>query len=267
MAKSSDDAVFSKPGGYQQTQTDFFTAETNFTLSDGQVLATTADVITGLVPTSTGSGRIKVTGADGIQLITGTQGNDELAGGAGEDRLTGGAGDDVLTGGADADTFNVAFGGEGLDRITDFANSDDIIDFTGTSDVVLSASGNEGVFLSVAASPDANTITLSAGFNALTGITSATLASEDIATALTNNTNGSFLVANGDVLYIAVNVTDIDSGTDGNQPGAVIARIAAEDEGGFTVNGDEITPIIILAGVDASDLRATNFTDFTDLIT
>lgn len=32
MAKSGDDAVFSKPGGYQQTQTNFFTDETNFTL-------------------------------------------------------------------------------------------------------------------------------------------------------------------------------------------------------------------------------------------
>lgn len=115
MAKSGNDAVFSKPGGYQQTQTDFFTAETNFTLSDGQVLATTADVITGLVPTSTGSGRIKVTGADGIQTITGTQGNDELAGGNGSDTFV----------------FEASAADNGKDTISDFtagANGD-IFDF------------------------------------------------------------------------------------------------------------------------------------------
>ncbi len=60
-------------------------------------------------------------------LLLGGAGADTLNGGAGADRLCDGAGSDVMTGGAGADVFIFARDGA-LDRITDFQDSQDLID-------------------------------------------------------------------------------------------------------------------------------------------
>ncbi|MEO8115012.1 MAG: hypothetical protein ABI655_11555, partial [Phenylobacterium sp.] len=53
----------------------------------------------------------------------GGQGNDVVLGGAGDDWLSGDRGDDTITGGAGADIFH-SFAGAGLDRVTDFHQSE-----------------------------------------------------------------------------------------------------------------------------------------------
>ncbi|MEP3889520.1 MAG: calcium-binding protein [Hellea sp.] len=80
-------------------------------------------------------------GGAGDDILIAQEGADTLDGGAGADRLIGGVDDDVLTGGADndlllgqggADTF--IFGGaHGADRIVDFEQGVDMIEFDGTS--------------------------------------------------------------------------------------------------------------------------------------
>ena len=65
-----------------------------------------------------------VSGDTGNDTLRGNAGDDLLSGGTGIDRLRGGTGNDILTGGTDADTFLFSTG-DGIDRITDFANGVD----------------------------------------------------------------------------------------------------------------------------------------------
>jgi len=70
----------------------------------------------------------------GSDIINGEAGNDRLFGGAGDDVLNGGSGSDQLIGGANADTF--IFGAaHGADRIVDFEQGVDTIEFDGTSGI------------------------------------------------------------------------------------------------------------------------------------
>ena len=76
------------------------------------------------------SGNNHLTGTSGNDTIYGYAGNDTLIGGAGNDHLDGGSGNDRLTGGIGRDTFVLNYSGGGIDRITDFSVSDDILKIT-----------------------------------------------------------------------------------------------------------------------------------------
>jgi Ca2+-binding RTX toxin-like protein len=62
--------------------------------------------------------------------ITGTAAADNIQGGGGADRLIGGSGNDFLSGGSGADTFVFAGPTDGLDTITDFDTTQDVIQFS-----------------------------------------------------------------------------------------------------------------------------------------
>ena len=67
-------------------------------------------------------------GDDGNDLLDGRGGVDRLLGDDGRDTLKGGAGNDILTGGDDVDVFFFEAGG-GFDRITDYDDNADLIEF------------------------------------------------------------------------------------------------------------------------------------------
>lgn len=77
-----------------------------------------------------GGGNERFFGEAGDDTLTGGLADDWLDGGIGRDRLRGDLGNDTLTGGADADVFQFA-PGMGQDRITDFHQGEDIVQFTG----------------------------------------------------------------------------------------------------------------------------------------
>lgn len=74
-------------------------------------------------------------GGAGDDIIDGGDGNDIMKGDAGADIMTGGAGFDRMFGGAGADTF-VLTDGFGFDRIFDFEDTIDRMDFSGHTGVV-----------------------------------------------------------------------------------------------------------------------------------
>jgi len=93
------------------------------------------DIVNGGVgdDTLTGAaGADVLNGDDGNDNLSGSSGGDDLFGGAGADTLNGGGGNDDLNGGAGADTF-VANTGFRTDRVQDFENGTDLIDFSGNS--------------------------------------------------------------------------------------------------------------------------------------
>lgn len=73
-------------------------------------------------------------GQDGSDELFGDAGDDRLIGGDGDDMVTGGAGNDLLLGQAGADTFIFDIG-HGADRIVDFTQGEDIINFAELSGV------------------------------------------------------------------------------------------------------------------------------------
>ena len=107
-----------------------------------------------------GSGNDEVTGNDADNTLIGGDGDDVLDGGAGDDRLDGGRGADTLTGGTGADTFRYASSAFGADRITDFEDGTDTIDFRGSglryADLAIGDSGRD----KVVDAGSGNTITL-----------------------------------------------------------------------------------------------------------
>ena len=66
-------------------------------------------------------------GKKGEDLLLGEGGKDELIGGQDNDILVGGSGEDTLTGNAGEDQFVFNFPDEGVDKITDFVASEDLI--------------------------------------------------------------------------------------------------------------------------------------------
>lgn len=79
----------------------------------------------------------------GVTRINGGSGNDTITGSAGNDVLEGGAGKDLLTGGLGADYFDFNLSSHSratvIDRITDFAKGEDIIDLA-----TIDADGTQG---------------------------------------------------------------------------------------------------------------------------
>lgn len=78
-----------------------------------------------------GAGNDRIDGADGNDTLIGGAGNDILSGGGGNDKLYDGLGQDALTGGTGRDIFYFAAIDGSLDRITDFAKGQDIVDLSG----------------------------------------------------------------------------------------------------------------------------------------
>ncbi|WP_299143476.1 hypothetical protein [uncultured Tateyamaria sp.] len=76
----------------------------------------------------------RVYGGEGNDALFGDAGNDKLYGGDGDDVLTGGTGKDVMTGGAGADIF-VFTANAHRDRITDFEDGVDLLDFSDHNNV------------------------------------------------------------------------------------------------------------------------------------
>lgn len=74
-----------------------------------------------------GQGSDTLSGGNDRDLLRGGNGADRLSGGKSADVMEGNAGNDTLTGGAGQDAF-VFRPGDGTDRITDFANGDDVLD-------------------------------------------------------------------------------------------------------------------------------------------
>ena len=77
-----------------------------------------------------GRGNDVAAGSLGNDRLLGQAGNDALSGGPGRDTLIGGTGADTLRGGSGADVFQFT-GGEGRDRIVDFADGVDRIRIVG----------------------------------------------------------------------------------------------------------------------------------------
>jgi trimeric autotransporter adhesin len=69
-------------------------------------------------------------GGAGDDTIYGDGGNDTINGGVGNDNLDGGIGNDILTGGAGNDIFSFSAIGFGADRVTDFTNGQDLLNFS-----------------------------------------------------------------------------------------------------------------------------------------
>lgn len=95
------------------------------------------------------SGKDVFTGFNKADILHGGAGKDKLDGGKGNDTIYGDEGNDTLTGGKGSDTF-VFEAGDGKDKITDFGNGADVIDFNGQFadfDAVIDAAteGKKGV--------------------------------------------------------------------------------------------------------------------------
>ena len=78
-----------------------------------------------------GKGNDRLNGGVGNDRLNGSQGNDRLIGGRGDDRLVGGLGKDTLTGGAGRDVFVFKNTAANSDAIVDFDRSSDLIDLRG----------------------------------------------------------------------------------------------------------------------------------------
>ena len=71
----------------------------------------------------------RIAGEVGDDVLLGGAGDDRIFGNSGDDDITGGVGDDRLTGNFGADTFRHAVG-DGVDEITDFDVTEDMLDVT-----------------------------------------------------------------------------------------------------------------------------------------
>jgi subtilase family serine protease/protocatechuate 3,4-dioxygenase beta subunit len=73
------------------------------------------------------NGNDTLDGGQGNDILIGGSGSDSLMGGAGDDTLIGGMGNDILTGGSGHDQFVFNSLAEGIDTITDFSSTDDVL--------------------------------------------------------------------------------------------------------------------------------------------
>ena len=80
-----------------------------------------------------GNGNDILSGQGGADILNGGAGNDTLSGNGGNDRLEGGLGNDTLTGGSGGkDWFAYTSHSWGNDKITDFEDNVDLLDFRGS---------------------------------------------------------------------------------------------------------------------------------------
>jgi hypothetical protein len=244
-------------GAVSTTSVDITGGSGNDIIKGATVVAATIDGGAGDDTITGGAGADTIDGGDGDDTITGGAGNDRINGGDGANTITGGAGDDTITLGTagTAETVKIAFGGEGQDSIVTFAADEDVIEFTGTSDVT-GTSITAGGFGTADLTADA--VTISKGLTVVNDDNTAAISTTaEIAKALagtaTGSTGNALSFANADnVVYIA-----LDNGTDS-------VLIKADDTNGDTViDAGDITIIATLTGLaDASTLTAADFADF-----
>jgi Ca2+-binding RTX toxin-like protein len=118
-----------------------FVVATNGTAATSSVIAqgtTSPNAVTGT------SGADTLNGTAAADSITGGAGNDKINGGAGDDLIWGGLGTDTLTGGTGQDHFVFAAKsdsapGSARDVITDFTQSEDVIDLSQLDAIAASA--------------------------------------------------------------------------------------------------------------------------------
>lgn len=77
------------------------------------------------------NGDATVTGSIGNDVLVGGNGKDTLTGNDGNDLIVGGGGNDLLTGGKGKDRFYFDRPNQGIDTITDFKVSEDLITVSG----------------------------------------------------------------------------------------------------------------------------------------
>ncbi|MGD1952270.1 MAG: beta strand repeat-containing protein [Leptolyngbyaceae cyanobacterium] len=104
----------------------------------GSVDILNAGTLDGAVRLGAGSDRFIQTSGEDV-VVTGGLGNDAIIGGDGNDILNGGNDNDILTGGLGSDTFEFGINA-GLDIVTDFSTSNDLLEvetiFDNVSDVL-----------------------------------------------------------------------------------------------------------------------------------
>jgi hypothetical protein len=208
---------------------------------------------------------LNVVGSAVADTIIGTDGDDTITGGTGDDVITGGAGDDILVGSGGSDTYLIAFGGEGTDTITLVEGvGADILDFTGTSDVVDGAADGT---VSVGAYGIVEVLTdtvLTDGFTVIDsdimgdvvaagGLQAVTLLELETYFGDTDGAAGAAITVGDalDVLYASVS-----DGTD-----SVIVKIE-DNDADLAIDDTDITIIAHLIGVADDDLLAANLADF-----
>lgn len=160
-------------------------------------------------------------GGSGNDWIIGGTGVDEIYGRDGDDIIDSRGGTDAMAGGAGTDTFIFAFGSADSDYVMDFEGGrfGDRIDFSGSSDVIVANSALENQYstLSITGSPDV----FQAGMNLIDDVSAATNSLADIAAKLQDWEAD----VEGGVVYLAMNITDMDSNSaNGLQNGVSIIR-------------------------------------------
>ena len=165
-----------------------------------------------------------------------------------------------MIGSAGDDTYSIAFGGEGTDTIT-FVIADDVIDFTGTSDVNDAAGSDIDVDAMTLLAGDAAAVithglTIINGANA-TGIDAGNeLTAAEIATFLGDmDGNGAGVALTvgtaADVAYVLV---------EGQNGVSTLAQVTGGSD--TTIDTADVTIIAHLGTLESEDFTAANFSDF-----
>jgi trimeric autotransporter adhesin len=212
----------------------------------------------------TGSFGAQITAISTGSTITGTANADVINGGAGVDTITGGAGNDTIDAGAGADTIKIAYGGEGVDTITTFTAgaSGDVIDFTGSTDVV-DESGSNLDLVGFAVYNTSSALALVEGLtiidnnglfvNMTTAGTYATAAEVATYLADVDDAGGSQAITvaeDGDAAYVVV----------GDGTYATLAKVVGASD--TTIDTADVTIIGHITLADTGTLTADNFADF-----
>lgn len=100
-----------------------------------------------------GTGDDTLSGQSGFNMLNGDGGDDKIFGGTDQDFINGGEGNDIMSGGAGTDRF-IFNTDHASDRISDFTQGEDLIEFEGTgltfADLTFTQSGNNVIISSSA---------------------------------------------------------------------------------------------------------------------